>query len=149
MAWRVWVEMTQPYAGALPRPTPETQPFWDGARQHRLMLPWCTACNRPHFYPRALCPFCLCQALDWRAASGRGRLHTYVINHKPAKGFTAPYVIAVVELDEGVRMLSNLVMDGAPTPERLAIDMPVTVVFDDVTDAITLPKFAPVVGDAP
>lgn len=132
-----------PYPGALPRPTPETRPFWDGARQHRLMLPWCAACDRPHFYPRALCPFCLSDALDWRQASGRGRLHTYVINHKPAKGFVAPYVIAVVELDEGVRMLSNLVVAGVPTPERLRIDMPVQVVFDDVTDAVTLPKFTP------
>lgn len=136
--------MREPYSGALPRPTPETLPFWEGARNHRLVLPWCRDCGKPHFYPRALCPHCLSQALDWRDASGRGKLHTYVINHKPAKGFTAPYVIAVVELDEGVRMLSNLVLPGTPTPEALHIDMPVQVVFDDVTDTVTLPRFRPI-----
>jgi len=135
--------MSEPYLGALPRPTPETLPFWEGARQHRLMLPWCTACDRPHFYPRAFCPFCLSDALEWRQASGRGRLHTYAINHRPAKGFTAPYVIAVIELDEGPRMLSNLITPGEPRPEDLRIDMPVEVMFDNVTETVTLPKFRP------
>lgn len=135
--------MADPYARALPRPTPETQPFWDGTRAHRLLLPWCRDCGKPHFYPRAICPFCLSDALDWRQASGRGRLHTYAINHKAAKGFVPPYVIAVVELDEGPRMLSNLLTDGPPSPEALAIDMPVEVVFDDVTDTVTLPCFRP------
>lgn len=132
------------YAGALPRPTPETRAFWDGARNHRLMLPWCRDCGAPHFYPRSICPSCLSADLEWREASGRGKLHTYVINHRAAKGFEAPYVIAVVELDEGPRMLTNLVTESAPTPETLWIDMPVEVVFDDVTEDITLPKFRPV-----
>ncbi|MCC5986176.1 MAG: Zn-ribbon domain-containing OB-fold protein [Pararhodobacter sp.] len=135
--------MQEPYAGALPRPTPETLPFWEGARQHRLLLPWCRDCGRPHFYPRSLCPHCHSEVLDWRQASGRAKLHSYAINHKQAKGFTAPYVIAIVELEEGVRMLSNLVMSAPPTPEALFIDMPVEVVFDDVTDSVTLPKFRP------
>ena len=139
--------MTPPpdtYDGALPRPTPETRPFWEGARDHRLMLPWCQDCGKPHFYPRAICPFCLSDRLDWRQASGRGTLHTYVINHRPAKGFTAPYVIAVVDLAEGPRMLSNVVTDGAPRPEDLRIDMALEVVFDRVTADITLPRFRPV-----
>lgn len=135
--------MAEPYAGALPRPTPETQPFWDGCRDGKLLLPWCRDCGKPHFYPRALCPFCLSESLDWRAASGRGRLHTYVVNNKPAKGFTPPYVIAVIELDEGPRMLSNLITDGPADQAPLHIDMPVEVMFDAVTDAITLPKFRP------
>ena len=135
--------MTEGYSGALPQPTPETLPFWEGTHVHRLMLPWCTTCGKPHFYPRALCPFCLSDALEWRQASGRGRLYSFVINHKPARGFTAPYVIAVVDLDEGVRMLSNLVLPGPPLPEALAIDMPLEVVFDDVADSVTLPRFRP------
>jgi uncharacterized OB-fold protein len=135
-------EHPSPYTGALPRPTPETAPFWDGARQHRLMLPWCADCGKTHFYPRSICPYCLSANLEWREASGQGTLHTYVINHKPAKGFgDAPYVIAVIELAEGPRMLSNIVMDSAPTPENLPIDAAVQVVFDDVTDTVTLPKF--------
>lgn len=131
------------YAGNLPKPTPETQPFWAGTRARTLLLPWCEDCGKPHFYPRAICPHCLSDRLDWRPASGRGRLHTYVINHRAAKGFTAPYVIAVVELEEGPRMMSNIVMDD-PTPEKLAIDMALEVTFEDVTDAITLPRFRPV-----
>ena len=132
---------TQPYGGALPKTTPETQAFWDGTKAHRLMLPWCKDCGKPHFYPRSICPFCLSANLEWRQASGRGKLHTYVINFKAAKGFTkVPYVIAVVELDEGPRMMTNIVIDD-PTPEALPIDAPVEVVFDDVTETITLPKF--------
>jgi hypothetical protein len=137
-------DRTGPYEGALPRPTPETRPFWDGARAHKLMLPWCRSCGEPHFYPRAICPSCLSSELEWREAGGNGKLHTYVINHKPAKGFTAPYVIAVVELEEGPRMLSNVLTDGPPEPDTLRIDMPLTVVFDDVTPTITLPRFRPV-----
>jgi uncharacterized OB-fold protein len=133
----------QPYRGALPRPTPETKPFWDGAKQHKLMLPWCKACGRAHFFPRNCCPHCFVFDLEWRQASGRGKLHTYVINHKPARGFEdkVPYVIAVVELEEGPRMMSNIVMDEAPTPENLLIDMDLEVCFDDVTADMTLPKF--------
>jgi uncharacterized protein len=136
-------EPSKPYRGALPRPTPETKPFWDGAKQHRLMLPWCKACGRAHFFPRNCCPHCFGFDLEWRQASGRGKLHTYVINHKPARGFEdkVPYVIAVVELEEGPRMMSNLVMDGTPTPEKLPIDMDLEVCFDDVTAEVTLPKF--------
>ena len=137
------------YRGALPRPTPETQAFWDGAKAHRLMLPWCEDCGRPHFYPRSLCPHCLSSRIDWRQASGNGTIHTFVINHKAAKGFDqVPYVIAVIDLAEGPRMLSNVVVDGGPTPGNVRIDMPVTVFFDDVTDEISLPKFRPAGGAA-
>ncbi|MCI5074193.1 Zn-ribbon domain-containing OB-fold protein [Oricola sp.] len=131
------------YEGKLPRPTPETLPFWQGAKAGKLMLPWCEDCGQPHFYPRAICPHCLSDRLDWRQASGRGKLHTYVINHRAAKGFTAPYVIAVVELAEGPRMLSNVVTEGEPTPDMLTIDMDLEVTFDPVTDDITLPRFRP------
>jgi uncharacterized OB-fold protein len=130
---------------ALPRPTPETKPYWDGAKEHRLMLPWCRSCGRAHFYPRSCCPHCFSFDLEWRQASGAGKLHTFVINHKPARGFEAkcPYVIAVVELAEGPRMMSNLVMDETPTPENVWIDMDLEVVFDDITPEVTLPKFRP------
>jgi uncharacterized OB-fold protein len=136
--------MDAAYPGHLPRPTPETAPFWDGCREGRLLLPWCRDCGRPHFYPRAICPHCLSSRLDWRPASGRGRLHTFVINHRAAKGYSAPYVIAVVDLEEGPRMLSNVVTEAAPTPEALCIDMALEVVFERLTDEITLPRFRPV-----
>lgn len=132
------------YAGALPVPTPETRPYWEGAREGRLMLPWCEDCGRPHFHPRAVCPHCGGARLHWRAASGRGRLHTYVINHKPAPGFEdrTPYVIAVVELEEGPRLLSNIEI-ADPAPEKLPIDMPLLVAFRRLTEQIALPVFRP------
>ena len=108
------------------------------------MLPWCEECGRPHFYPRSLCPHCLSDRLQWRQASGRGTVHTYVINHKAARGFdTVPYVIAVIDLEEGPRMMSNIVVDGEPTPKNVRIGMAVDVFFDDLTPDVTLPRFRP------
>jgi uncharacterized OB-fold protein len=129
----------------LPRPTPETAPFWEGCKQHELRLPFCTACQRYFFYPRRYCPNCLSDAIAWHKASGRGTLHTYIINHRPAPGFEqdAPYVIAIVQLDEGPRLMTNIV-NVEPRPENLIPDMPVEVVFEDVNEEITLPKFQPV-----
>ncbi len=138
------------YAGALPRPTPETEAYWSALREHRLQLPWCVECGKAHFYPRLLCPHCGSEKLEWRAASGRGSIHTFVINHKAAKGYEdkTPYVIAVIELEEGPRMLSNLVMDEAPTPDNVKIGMPVTITYEDITPQVTLPRFR-ITGAAP
>lgn len=140
----------RPYTGALPRPTPDTKPFWDALAQHRFELPWCEACGKAHYYPRMLCPHCGSDHIAWRPASGRGVVHTFVINEKPARGFEdrAPYVIAVVELEEGPRMLSNVLTVERPTPDTVGIGMPVEVVYTDVTDTITLPHFRPT-GPAP
>ena len=136
------------YAGALPKPTPETQPFWQALKAGRFELPWCLDCGKPHFYPRTVCPHCDAANLEWRAASGRGHVHTYVINHKAPKGWSgpAPYVIAVVELEEGPRMLTNLAMQATPTPDNVRIGQPVTLVHRPVTDEITLPWFQPTEG---
>jgi uncharacterized OB-fold protein len=82
-------------------------------------------------------------AVEWRQASGRGKLYTFAIQYRPqAPGFQPPYVTAVVELDEGPRMLTNLV-DVEPDPEKIRCDMPLEVVFEDISDEITLPKFRP------
>ena len=88
----------QRYTGALPRPTPETAPFWQALAAGRFELPWCLDCGEAHFYPRMVCPHCFSTRLKWRAASGRGQIHTFVINHKPPKGWTGkvPNVLAVV-----------------------------------------------------
>jgi len=138
------------YSAALPRPTPDTQPFWDALKARRLELPWCLSCGKAHFYPRMLCPFCGSVDLEWRVASGRGTIHTFVINDKPAKGLDgkAPYVIAIIALEEGPRMMSNLAMDDKPTPANVAIGMPVQLEFDDVTEQVTLPRFR-ITGPAP
>jgi len=128
----------------LPKPTPDTQPFWDGVKRHQLLLPKCKACGQLHYFPRPFCPHCFSWDLDWIQCSGNGKLYSYVINHRPAPGFEeeAPYVIAVVELDEGPRMLSNLI-DIEPTPEAVQVDMPVEILFQDVNEELSMFKFRP------
>ena len=127
-------------------PTPDTQPFWDAARNHQLALPECLSCRRFYFYPRDHCPVCSGREVRWRAVSGRGFLHTYVIAHHPAPGFEAdaPYVIAVVELAEGPRMMANIV-GIEPDPALLELDMPLEVVFTE-RGPMTVPNFRPAGG---
>lgn len=129
----------------LPEPTPETAHFWEGTRQGELRLQRCDACGHVYFPPRPFCAKCASRQVSVFRASGRATLLSYVINHRPAPGFTAPYSIAVVELEEGPRMMTNVV--GCPqTPEALQLDMPLQVVFEQQTDAITLPLFKPAEG---
>ena len=126
----------------VPQPTPETQPFWDGTKQGELRLQRCDACTHVYFPPRPFCPKCANRKVSWFKASGRGRLFSYVIHHRPAPGFKPPYSIAVVELAEGPRMMTNIV--GCPqTPEALQLDMPLQVLFRAESDEITLPFFEP------
>lgn len=129
----------------VPAPTPETAHFWDGAREGELRLQRCTACGDAYFPPRAFCPECGSREVRVEKASGRARLYSYVINHLPAPGFTAPYAIAVVELEEGPRMMSNI-LECEQTPEALVLDMPLEVTFEKLTDAISLPQFRPAKG---
>jgi uncharacterized protein len=127
----------------VPKPTPETQPFWDGAAEGELRIQRCETCERHYFYPRPSCPRCGGDQVEWVRASGRATLYSYVINHRPAPGFEAeaPYAIAVVELEEGVRMMTNIV--GVPnTPENLPLDMRLRVVFEQ-RDGMHVPLFEP------
>ncbi len=133
------------YAGPIPVPTPETRPFWEAARRHQLCLPRCRACRTLIYFPRAACPRCLGGDLEWERLSGRGTLHTFTVVHRGLRDFPlgSPYVIAMVDLAEGVRLMTNLV-GIEPDPGRLRIGMPVEVVFEDVTPEIALPRFRPV-----
>lgn len=126
----------------LPQPTPDTAPFWEATKQHELKMQYCADCSRFYYYPRMYCRYCMGSNIEWRQLSGRGKLHTYVINHRPPPGRDPeqPYVIAIVELDEGPRMMTNIVIEN-PTPDKLPIDAAVEVVWDDVNDDITLPLF--------
>ena len=135
------------YAGPVPVPTPESRPFWDAAKRHVLELPRCRACGALHYYPRGACPRCLSGDLAWERMSGRGTLHTFTIVHRGQKGFPVPtpYVLAIVALAEGPRMMTTLV-DVDPLAVR--IGMPVEVVFRDVSDTIALPLFRPSGGAA-
>ena len=135
------------YRGFVPIPTPETKPFWDGMKEGELRVQYCLDCDRYYFYPRPVCRHCLSRNVEWRAVSGRGRLHTFTVSYRASRNapFPAPFVIAVVELDEGPRIMTNLV-EVEPDPATLRCDMPVEVVFDAVSDDVTLPRFRPVMG---
>ncbi|MGH7044279.1 MAG: Zn-ribbon domain-containing OB-fold protein, partial [Acetobacteraceae bacterium] len=107
---------------ARPQPTPETAHFWEGTRAGELRLQRCDACAKVYFPPRPFCPACASRNVSAFAASGHGVLWSYVIHHRKVPGFTPPYAIAVVKLDEGPTMMTNIV-DCAQTPEALALDM--------------------------
>jgi uncharacterized OB-fold protein len=133
------------YTKPLPTPDPVTAPFWESVKAHAMQIQRCGGCEQYIFYPRSLCPSCMSEELTWTPVSGRGVVHAFTIPHRhpnPAFGTEAPYVVALIELEEGTRMLTNLV-NVDPTPEAVQVGMPVEVVYDDVTDAITLPRFRP------
>jgi uncharacterized protein len=132
----------------VPRPTPETRPYWDGARAGELRIQRCTACREHYFYPRPFCPRCGSSEVEWVTASGRASLHSYVINYRPAPGFEddAPYAIAVVALEEGPRMMTNIV-GIENTPENLVLDMPLEVTFQGRGDQC-VPVFRPAAPEA-
>lgn len=130
-------------ARAVPVPTAVTRPFWDGTKAGELRIQRCDDCAEHVFHPRAHCPACGSSRLGWTAVSGRARLSSYVISHIPAPGFAddVPYVIAIVQLDEGPRMMTNLV-NVPPDPEALPLDLPLEVVFAPRGDQV-LPLFRP------
>ena len=130
----------------LPSPiTPEAQPYWDGLKENKLMLPKCDDCGKPFFYPRVLCPNCHSRHISWMQASGRGKLYSFQIAHRSlnrAFKVELPCVMAMIELEEGPRVLSNLI-NIEPDPSVIKCDMPVEVVFEKQNDDITLALFQP------
>ena len=131
------------YKKPLPRLDEESKGFWEGCQRHELYLQRCRGCGTLRYYPRALCPHCLADDPEWVLSSGRGSVYTYTVCYQnQAAGFRdeLPYVLAYVELDEGVRMLTNIV---GCRPEGVHIGMRVEVSFDDVTPEVSLPKFKP------
>jgi uncharacterized protein len=137
--------MATEYSKPLPRPiSPElTRPFWEAAKRHELVMPRCKTCDQLFFYPRSECPRCLSDHLEWVRVSGRGHLHTYTIVYQPANAAfrdDTPYIYAVVQLDEGPRMVSNVVQCEL---DVVQVDMSLEAIFDDVTPECTLVKFKP------
>jgi hypothetical protein len=117
--------------------------FWEGCRQHELRLQRCRTCHTFRHQPRPMCPQCRSLDYEWARASGRGTVYTFTIVHGPtlpAFQAAAPYNVIVVQLEEGPFMVSNLVDCGA---EHIRIGMAVEVVFEDVTETATLPRFRP------
>jgi len=111
-----------------PEPDGETQPFWDGIAEGRLRLQRCRACERYVFYPRSVCPHCMAAGLEWTDATGRGAVHAFTVVHRAPPGFTedAPYVVAMIELEEGPRMLTRL-LDVAPGDAEIGMKVEVAI----------------------
>ena len=131
------------YRKPLPRIDEESRGFWEALARHELYFQRCRDCGTKRFYPRALCTSCLSSATEWVRASGRGTVHTFSVTHQnQVPGFRdeLPYVLAIVELEEGVRLMTNVV---GCAPDAVRIGMAVEVVFEDVTPEVTLPKFRP------
>lgn len=126
----------------LPQPTPETEHFWAGAREGELRLQRCAGCQHAYFPPQNFCPRCHSEDVSTFKASGKGTLYGFNISHLPAPGLQPPYVIAAVELEEGPRMMSNLI-DCPATAESVHLDMAVEVTFKKQSDEISLPLFRP------
>src|SRR3979411_2174698 len=137
-------DMAEP-ARARPKPTPETRHFWDGTQAGELRLQRCAARGNQHFPARPVCRSCAPPRVSIFKASGKANLYSYVIHHRPVPGFTPPYAIAVVELDEGPRMMSNIV-DCPQTPEALGLDLPLEAIFEKMDDEISIPLFRPAKG---
>lgn len=126
---------------ALPVPTPESAPYWQGCRESKLLLQRCEACGRHQFYPRVICTACSNARLAWVAGSGRGRVKSFtVIRRAVSAAYEAdvPYVVALIELAEGPTLMSNIV--DAP-PENVRIGAPVRVRFDAWSEDLRLPVF--------
>lgn len=125
----------------LPIADDDTRHFWEGCKAHRLLFQKCLECGLVRWPPAIVCPSCYCSDFNLITASGKGRIYTFAVYHKafdPAFSDQTPYVVAIVELIEGPRMLSNIV---GCLPSDIACDVPVKVSWTDVTETVSLPKF--------
>ena len=125
----------------LPQITSEMTPFWEAARRHQLVVQRCRGCGTHRFPARDICSRCLSRDAEWIPVSGRATVFSYAVMHQvyhPGFADEVPYAVVQVELEEGGRLLTNVV--DCP-PDELAIGMPVEVVFEDRTTEVTLPKF--------
>ncbi len=131
------------YVKPLPHIDEESRPFWEALKRHELYLQRCRDCGDVRFHPRAQCTQCLSPRTEWVKSSGRGKVYTFTATHQnqaPGWRESLPYIMSWVELDEGVKLLTNLI---DCRPEDVKIGMPVEVVYEDVTPQVTLAKFRP------
>lgn len=131
-----------PYNKAIPDPSPQMMPFWEGAKAGKLMLPRCMNCNRVHWYPRYICPHCHSTELEWVEGSGEGRLHTFAVQYRTFdQGWQAeaPFVTAYIDLNEGDRMATVLRGVDPKKPEEIKIGSKVRVEFEAANDDVHIP----------
>jgi uncharacterized protein len=129
------------YAKPLPTLNDDNRPFWEGTRNNRLMLQQCGACSHVRYPTAQICPRCLSDAAQWVQMSGRGSIFSYIVFHQVYdRSFKndVPYNVALIQLDEGPRLFSNIVVEAGDRPK---VGDRVTVCFDPVTPEITLPRF--------
>ncbi len=132
------------YLKPIPVPSEDSRPYWAATKRHELCLQRCQECGAFRLPPAPLCPECTALGGEWTKVSGRGKVYSFVIFHRAYhKAFEKdlPYAVAVIELAEGSRLLSNIV---GIAPDRIRCDMPVEVTFEDITPDTTLPMFRPI-----
>ena len=131
------------YKKPIPNITPEMRPFFEAAKRHELVIQRCDGCGTHRFPPREMCSNCLSSKSSWVKASGKGNVFSFNVMHQvyhPGFAGEVPYAVVSVKLAEGAKMTTNLV---GVKPHDIRIGMPVEVVFEDITEEITLPKFRP------
>ncbi len=129
------------YAKPVPEPSRDSKPYWDALRQGRLVIQQCAACGKLRHYPRPVCDACYSMEVTWRQVSGCGRVHSWIVAHHafhPGFKGETPYVLATVDLEEGVRMVAQL---RGVSPDDVAVGLPVEVSFERATEELTLPYF--------
>lgn len=124
----------------LPTPSKISQPFWDSCKAGAMQMQKCQDCGVVAFYPVYLCPECASRKLAWTPMSGRGTVHTFTVAPKSSFDIEGPMVVALIELEEGAMMTSNIVNVD---PDTVKIGMKVKVVYEPVSGDITLPLFEP------
>ena len=127
----------------LPTISGESKPYWDACRQGQLVIQKCDSCNEFQFYPRGICANCWSNDIKWHKASGKGTVWSFTVtyqNRTPGFAEDVPYILALVELEEGVRMFTNILECD---PKEAKIGMPVEVTFVRANDQITIPYFKP------
>lgn len=126
----------------LPPESAAGRPFWDATRERRLVLPWCSDCQAPHWYPRGFCPRCLGSDLEWRPSAGGGVVHAVSVQPRPPHpglGDRVPYAVVLADLDDGVRMMLAVEGGDHPDPWAVRIDDRLTVGWEPLADGRHLP----------
>lgn len=129
------------YKLPLPAITEVSKVFYDGCKDGKLLYQQCPDCSEVIFFPKSLCPKCMGKNLEWKQSTGRGKIFSYTVTYAyapPEFMSETPYVLAIVKMDEGYKLMTNIIETDF---DKLACELPVEVVFDPVTPEITLPKF--------
>ena len=137
-------QMTPGYTKPLPGMDEDTKPFWDFCKQHELRAQKCLYCGELFYPSTSMCPHCQSLRTEWVKLSGKGRVYSFIVVRRathPGFAKEVPYTVAIIETEEGPRLTSNVI---GCKPEDVRIDMPVEVVFEDITKEVSLPKFKPI-----